>query len=317
MKKLIQSSNFHRHFDKIFLNKVIFNYFLYSKKIFKREFFDFEIGKQFHNFILKYIKKKNITIIKKVNSNVLIKINDSKFIIRNYQIYYDLIRYGAHEPTSTYIFNKLLKKGMVVLDIGANIGYFTLIASKLVGDKGKIYAFEPAPNNLKYLRKNIQINKVKNVEIVNKCVSNEDKIILLYLNKEDHSSHSIINIKQQKSIDVSAITLNKMFKKDSFVINFIKMDIEGAEMNALIGMNEIIEKNKVTYILTEVNLRIMKKLGKKIKDFISQLDRFSFKYYIINEMDISWTFFDSKVKLIGYLNSIQNNYVNLLCVRKG
>src|SRR4030042_1016047 len=76
-----------------------------------------------------------------------------------------------HEETTTDLFTKVVKKGDVVVDLGANIGYFTILAAKLVGSQGKIFALEPAPKNFEYLNKNIQLNKYLNVTAEQKAVS--------------------------------------------------------------------------------------------------------------------------------------------------
>ena len=136
----MKEGRFRQIFNRKFLDKIVFNYFSYFKRIFKKEIFEYSIGMHFHNFILKYIKGVNTKVIGKIKSNYFIIFNDIKFIARDPYIYYNLIRYGDYEPTSSYIFNNLVKKDMTVLDIGANIGYFSLIASKLVGIYGKVQA---------------------------------------------------------------------------------------------------------------------------------------------------------------------------------
>lgn len=73
-----------------------------------------------------------------------------------------------HEEFETEIFKKEIKKGDTVLDLGAHIGYYTLLAAKLVGEKGKVFAFEPEPTNFALLKKNIKINNYQNVIPVQK-----------------------------------------------------------------------------------------------------------------------------------------------------
>jgi len=74
-----------------------------------------------------------------------------------------LLKWGFFEKYETKLFKKSIKRGMVVLDIGANIGYYTLLAARLVGDEGKVFAFEPDPYNYSLLRKNIEANRYNNV----------------------------------------------------------------------------------------------------------------------------------------------------------
>lgn len=315
----MKEGRFRQIFNRKFLDKIVFNYFSYFKRIFKKDIFEYSIGMHFHNFILKYIKGVNTKVIGKIKSNYFIIFNDIKFIARDPRIYYNLIRYGDYEPTSSFIFNSLVKKDMTVLDIGGNIGYFSLIASKLVGSQGKVYVFEPDPINFMYLRKNIEINKIENIILVNKCVSNEEGILTLYHHPKYHSCHSIyknISKKAKAAVKVKAITLNKMFENDDSEISFIKMDIEGAEVSALMGMDYLLKKNKVKYLLTEFNLRILKSLGKNPRELITLLDDYFNKYFLmLDDKNLHLKYFNDKEVLINYLNSLTQNNLNLLCVK--
>lgn len=311
-----QKDVFRQKLDKIFLDKLIFHYFLFFKRFFNREIIDFELGRQFHNFILKFIKNTNCKIINKSNSDILVQFDGLYFIVRDFTIYYDLIRYGKFEKTTTHIFHKILKKGMSILDLGANIGYFTLIASKIIGENGKIYSFEPDPITFKYLRTNIKINHISNVELVNKCVSNKNGTITLFHHPKFHTCHSIIASPLKEAIKVESITLNKKFENRKEEIIFIKMDIEGAEMEALKGMDKILTDNHVQYLLTELNLRLIKGTGKDLDEFISFINKFFSKYFLIlDEKVVDTIFFKNKAELLEFLNNFYQDNLNLLCIK--
>jgi len=98
---------------------------------------------------------------------------------------------GVYEPFETELVRKEVKKGDVVLDIGANIGYYTLIFAKLVGQEGEVLAFEPDPNNFALLKKNIEINGYRNVSLLQKAVSNRSGKIRLYLSDSNPGAHTI------------------------------------------------------------------------------------------------------------------------------
>ena len=85
----------------------------------------------------------------------------------------ELALLGVHEPIATRLLNQQIKSGMRVIEIGANIGYYTLIAANLVGESGKIYAIEPEPANYALLTKNVEVNGYKNVIPIQKAISNE------------------------------------------------------------------------------------------------------------------------------------------------
>ena len=98
-----------------------------------------------------------------------------------------------YEPLETEFVKKEVKKGNVVLDIGANIGYYTLIFAKLVGENGKVFAFEPDPTNFALLKKNVEMNGYKNVVLVQRAVSNKTGKLKLYLCEDNPGDHRIYN----------------------------------------------------------------------------------------------------------------------------
>jgi len=128
-----------------------------------------------------------------------------------------------------------INQGDIVIDGGANIGIFTIMAGVLAGDTGKVIAIEPDPENLRILRENIKLNKLKNVIIVNKALySKSGKLLKLYQNGV---LSRILTGKQEVSdLRVESITLDDILKKINLYPTVLKMDIEGAEKFALIGM---------------------------------------------------------------------------------
>lgn len=88
---------------------------------------------------------------------------------------------GTYELEKQKFFEKTVKKGNVIYDIGANVGFYTLLAAELIGEEGKIFAFEPLPRNIFYLKKHIKINKFNNIVVIEAAVSDK-KENLVFLN---------------------------------------------------------------------------------------------------------------------------------------
>jgi len=119
----------------------------------------------------------------------------------------------------------------VVVDIGANIGYYTLIFARLVGEQGRVFAFEPDPANFSLLAKNVAVNNYHNVELIQKAVSDQTGNARLYLSPKSTVDHRIYSSNDnRKFIDVEAVRLDDYFLDNNGKIDFIKMDIQGLKV---------------------------------------------------------------------------------------
>ncbi|MFC1992459.1 FkbM family methyltransferase [Chloroflexota bacterium] len=175
---------------------------------------------------------------------------------------------GIWEELTTALFMRAIKEGDIVVDIGANIGYFTLLASRLVGDNGKVFAFEPEPVNFSLLVKNIEENGYKNVISVQKCVAKTTGTVRLFVDEGCALTHSICKHgDSEHSIEIEAVSLDDFFLEKEHPINIVKIDIEGAEMEALLGMDKWIRQNKDLKIFTEFYPALMKEAGYTVEEF--------------------------------------------------
>jgi len=137
-----------------------------------------------------------------------------------------------------------LGTGETVIDIGANIGIFTVKAAKAVGETGKIVAIEPEESNLKLLKRNIEANNLNNVVIIPKGIWSEKTRLEFKLSSYtgEHSLYEINNT-YQTTIEIETDTLDNILNELGIKkVDFIKMDIEGAEVEAIKGMNETLAK---------------------------------------------------------------------------
>jgi len=162
---------------------------------------------------------------------------------------------GYHELHITELFRKLMRKGMVIIDLGANIGWYSLLAAAVLGDHGIIIAYEPEPNNFALLSKSIEINNFRSIRAFQCCVSNIDGYRTLHLASENLGGHSIVRQMGESDIDVPSITLDTALRKMNIDhVDLLKMDVEGAEPDVIIGAREIIPK--VSHIIMEWDPRV-------------------------------------------------------------
>ena len=177
------------------------------------------------------------------------------------------------------------KEGDIVVDVGAHIGLYTMIASRLVGENGKVIAIEAHPENYEMLNRNIKLNGLTNVMPLNYAVYSKETKIKLYLRDEELGCtvyNTIIgsraNTREDKSIEVNANTLDDLLQNNGIShadINWIKIDVEGAEFEVLKGAVKVLAKNKNIALLIEVhNLEDGKNLYRPIMDL---LEKYNFK----------------------------------------
>jgi len=200
----------------------------------------------------------------------------------------------VHEESTTALFRRILKEGDVVIDLGANIGYFTLLAAKLVGREGKVYAFEPEPRNYQYLTKNIQLNGYDNAVALQKAVADKPGKVKLFICPYDTGHHTIQKYdgiqayrpdfldEKKEFVEVEQVRLDDFLRGKATKVNVIKMDVEGAEMLALAGMEELIKENKNLTMLVEFFPLLIKEMGQSPKEFVRRLlEDFHFKMYVV------------------------------------
>ena len=185
---------------------------------------------------------------------------------------------------------------MVVVDIGANIGYFTLIAAKLMDETGLVYAFEPEPRNYEFLCKNIKLNNYSNIVPIQKAVSNKYGKSKLWVNKADllapsfsrkNSSLFLEDTNPERNsfaIEIETTTLDKFFsdKTRNNKVDFIKIDAEGAEGLIIEGAEKILKSNDLKIIM-EFRVEGLKNIGTNPLELLYRLRKYGFKIEFINE----------------------------------
>ncbi len=202
----------------------------------------------------------------------LTRVNDFKMYIicRDWAVAPTMIFAHSWEPEETRICKQCVKEGMTVVDAGAYIGYYSLLTSRLVGNKGKVYAFEPSPESLSILRKNIKINNCKNIQVVEKALTDKIGYASYYLAHNNPSNSSTVEILEyHEKIEVPTTTLDEVMGNKR--VDVIKMDIEGGERAALNGMTKVIRNNPDLVMLVEVYLQGIVSAGWDLKGYIDFL----------------------------------------------
>jgi FkbM family methyltransferase len=221
----------------------------------------------------------------------------------------------AYEPYTLELFKSSIKPGAVVLDIGANIGYFALVAGKGVGPEGIVYAFEPAPENFALLARNVDRFGTSNIIAVQKAVAERRKTVsfLLAENNELNSFFRHPHGPVKEAIMVDCVTIDEYLEGRQ--VQVIKMDIEGYEPWALEGMRETISHSDDLVLFTELHPPCLQTAGFTPGDYVMALRQAGFEVRLVDENSKSL-----KPVELDMIPAPERNplwFANLYCVKKG
>lgn len=202
------------------------------------------------------------------------------------------------------LLKKYIKEGDLIIDIGANIGFYSELFSNLTGDKGMVYCFEPDQTNFKHL--NDRVSHISNIKTFNKAVADKNHILKIYTSKMlnvDHRTYKPDEYDQE--IDIEAVALDSFLNEQP--INFIKIDIQGFEMSAMTGMKTILQNNNVK-ILSEFWPYGLKKAGSTILEYYLFLKQLGFTINLIKNNTLI-LLDEEKVK--SFMNLPEDQYMNI------
>lgn len=213
------------------------------------------------------------------------------------------LRAGVFEKSELAFVERYIKPGMTVLDLGAHHGLYTLLASKCVGTSGKVFAFEPSPRERKALRRHLFLNRCQNVVLESLALGKENGEVDLYVVEEWAAGCNSL-----RPPDVSAKTVRtpvQVTRLDDWLgrhevgpVGFVKLDVEGAELDALRGAKEFLGRTPRPVIFAEVQDIRTAPWGYRAKEIIEFLSQKQFQWFSITpagalqELDLAEESFD-------------------------
>lgn len=200
---------------------------------------------------------------------------------------YHELREGTWEPDVINFIETHLRAGQTFVDVGAWIGLYSLLSSLLVGEKGKVYAFEPEPTSRRFLEKNLKANRANNVTVLPYALSSTGGNRLM-----DHKPGSSLarvysndECRLEDAVSVEVMTLDDFFRHHE-VPDMIKIDVEGHENEVLKGGLEILRNPKTTVII-ELHSILLRRFGVDPAEFIHQLELLRGRKAICLEPELS------------------------------
>jgi FkbM family methyltransferase len=219
----------------------------------------------------------------------------------------------THEPLTSEIFRLLLKAGDRVIDVGANIGYFTMLAASVVGKSGRVYAFEPGIEAYSDLRENIATNGFTNIDALNMAAGSKRGQTVFYTSRENTTNSLIRDDRHTEATHVQVDTLDRLIASP---VNLIKIDVENNELDVLRGAYHLIKGSPDIAVVLEI--------GPNVKsNYPLLLDT----WYYLKTLNLTTLFvineFNGKIYQAHSVADIscgfdrKNMYLNLLCLKGG
>ncbi len=222
-------------------------------------------------------KAGNTSIIHQLEDNISINLYQNSLLSK-------LIFEGNFELNEITFLKKILKKGDFFLDIGANIGLFSIHASRIIGDKGKIISFEPSPITFSRLKENIDLNDFKNIDIRNIGISDNKGELTLNISESGHDAWDTfaVNIDKKmfnKCTTVPVHTLDEELKDiDKEKIALVKIDVEGWEKFVLNGAKEFLT-NHEPILMVEFTENNTEAAGYNVLEIYDIMNNLGYQWY--------------------------------------
>jgi FkbM family methyltransferase len=167
---------------------------------------------------------------------------------------------------------------MTFLDIGANIGYFSLLAAAAIGSSGRVVAFEPTPTVASRLRENILLNRFTNVTVVEAAVSGRDGHAQLSQSTEDPEANSLFGPAGEGMVKVATVSLDdELLRRKITGVDVIKIDAEGSELEVLKGARRLLTTERPAIVL-ELNPLALESGGTTPDEVLSQLKEYGYRW---------------------------------------
>jgi len=191
----------------------------------------------------------------------------------------ELFLQGDWEPEIRSLMNALLRPGDVMLDIGANIGWHTLTAARIVGEKGRCYAFEPVPSVRSFLEENLRLNKVTHCEVRAEALCDRNGRATMQVVKSHTGISSMLpgDTPADYAVEVASARLDDLLSFDRSV-NLIKIYVEGAEFSVLAGMERLLARDHPDLII-EIGDARLRKAGSSAVSLCQHLATLGYRMY--------------------------------------
>lgn len=194
-----------------------------------------------------------------------------------------LCKYSFDSSLEVELYRNRVKPGMTVLEIGANVGFYTLLFSGLAGEKGRVLAFEPDPENFRLLSKSAAGSATANITCRQAAVADKGGALKLFLSEENRGDHRVYDSGEGRGcVEVQAVSVDEALGRGARA-DFIKMDIQGAEYRALLGMESTVKNSPGLCMLCEFSPALVRQAGDSPEAMLQKLLEYGFSLKYLDE----------------------------------
>jgi FkbM family methyltransferase len=184
---------------------------------------------------------------------------------------------GSYEFETQRAFARLVRQGDVVYDLGANVGFYTLLGARLAGESGAVYSFEPLPRNLEFLRKHVAMNGLKNCFVCDAAVADSNGEMRFDASDTPTTAHLV----DVGGLDVRVVTLDSLVERREIrPPSVMKIDVECSEVKALKGSARTIEKYRPRILLATHNRELH-------SECVGFLERFGYRVEVLGNLSMA------------------------------
>jgi len=223
----------------------------------------------------------------------------------------DIARDGFWEKDLSEQFMRRIKKGDIFLDIGANIGYYSLFAASFLDGTGKVYSFEPLPELCEQMHRSIEENNFSNIEVFNLGLSDKEGEREIYIRDENIGGSSLSQLSNLTSVKIFGAKKIKVKKLDLLLnnnlgVDIIKIDVEGHEYEALKGAASVLKKNHPLIFMEFSPVFYVRDYAEKPYELILFLRNLGYSFFTLDGKDLdleTWLYDGDNI----------NSQINIIC----
>jgi FkbM family methyltransferase len=227
---------------------------------------------------------------------------------------HQLIMYRHYEPYESRLVREYLKPGMTVYNIGANLGYYVLLASEYIGERGIVYAFEPAPENFELLTRTIDENHIANAIALQTAVGATEGTAELSLSDTNSGDHQLREVSGRSHVTVNVTSIDNFISAGHSTPDAIILDVQGSELDVFLGAEALMSSPRPLILFTEFwPGGLNKRHPNGAAQFLDMLEGHGFTFQCIDEKHRKITRTTPEILLSTVIGDQE---ANLLCVRE-